>query len=264
VSENAAESTTPRRTRLLRIAEHVRTQNWTAIAIDFVIVVLGVFVGIQVANLNEARVERELVRGHLGEIAEDLRTHLRLNETLLGSAQLRIAAVDHAHREAFGNTLPSTLVLGTETWQAPPLEPYPVDKLEHLMGAINLVRISVRSRSGYESMLSAGRLGLLRNRPLARRIQAYYGDYDDLLDTQTTVFRAFRNDGAREQYAIGVSVFDQRPAPEIVALARDNPDFAAYLRTQREWAIVHRNLLSNLGRDTETLLADIERELAAP
>ncbi|MGD9965852.1 MAG: hypothetical protein AB7T59_04985 [Hyphomonadaceae bacterium] len=34
---------------------HVRKQEWTAIAIDFAIVVIGVFVGIQVANWNEAR-----------------------------------------------------------------------------------------------------------------------------------------------------------------------------------------------------------------
>lgn len=105
---------------------------------------------------------------------------------------------------------------------------------------------------------------MLRNRPLARQIQAYYGDYDDLLDTQTTVFRMFRNDGAREQFTLGVSVFDRRPAAEIVALARTNPGFAAYLRTQREWAIVHWNLLSNLSRDTTALLAGIEGELARP
>ncbi len=37
---------------LRRVIEHVRDQNWTAIAIDFVIVVAGVFVGIQVSNWN--------------------------------------------------------------------------------------------------------------------------------------------------------------------------------------------------------------------
>lgn len=37
---------------LRRITEHVREQNWTAIVIDFVIVVVGVFVGIQVSNWN--------------------------------------------------------------------------------------------------------------------------------------------------------------------------------------------------------------------
>jgi hypothetical protein len=40
---------------LRRITLHVKEQNWFAIAIDFLIVILGVFIGIQVANWNEER-----------------------------------------------------------------------------------------------------------------------------------------------------------------------------------------------------------------
>lgn len=40
---------------LRRVIAHVKAQNWFAVAIDFVIVVLGVFIGIQVANWNAAR-----------------------------------------------------------------------------------------------------------------------------------------------------------------------------------------------------------------
>ena len=40
---------------LRRVIQHVRKQEWTAIAIDFCIVVIGVFLGIQVANWNEER-----------------------------------------------------------------------------------------------------------------------------------------------------------------------------------------------------------------
>jgi len=43
---------------LRRITKHVRDQNWFAVFIDFVIVVVGVFIGIQVANWNEERAER--------------------------------------------------------------------------------------------------------------------------------------------------------------------------------------------------------------
>ncbi len=39
---------------LRRITEHVKAQNWFAVALDFLIVVVGVFIGIQVANWNEA------------------------------------------------------------------------------------------------------------------------------------------------------------------------------------------------------------------
>ncbi|MEO0439157.1 MAG: hypothetical protein AAF098_19945 [Pseudomonadota bacterium] len=43
---------------LRRITEYVKGQNWTAVAIDFFIVVVGVFIGIQVSNWNDALADR--------------------------------------------------------------------------------------------------------------------------------------------------------------------------------------------------------------
>ncbi len=62
---------------LRRITEHVKTQNWFAVALDFVIVVAGVFIGIQVANWNQARADRarehELLVDLRADIAESMR-----------------------------------------------------------------------------------------------------------------------------------------------------------------------------------------------
>jgi hypothetical protein len=44
---------------LRRVTEHVKAQNWTAIALDLFIVVVGVFIGLEVSNWNEARAARE-------------------------------------------------------------------------------------------------------------------------------------------------------------------------------------------------------------
>lgn len=44
---------------LRSIMKHVRDQNWVAVGIDFVIVVVGLFIGIQVASWNNARRDRE-------------------------------------------------------------------------------------------------------------------------------------------------------------------------------------------------------------
>lgn len=61
---------------LRRIVEHVRAQNWTAIAIDFVIVVVGVFIGIEVSNWNESRAfekrEQALMRELRSEVAQNM------------------------------------------------------------------------------------------------------------------------------------------------------------------------------------------------
>jgi hypothetical protein len=43
---------------LRRISENVRSQNWFAVAVEFVIVVVGVFMGLQVQDWNEARKKR--------------------------------------------------------------------------------------------------------------------------------------------------------------------------------------------------------------
>jgi hypothetical protein len=45
---------------LRRITEHVKNQNWTAVGLDFVIVVVGVFVGLQVQEWAEEQDRREL------------------------------------------------------------------------------------------------------------------------------------------------------------------------------------------------------------
>jgi len=43
---------------LRRISKNLRSQNWFAVAVEFVIVVVGVFMGLQVQDWNEARKER--------------------------------------------------------------------------------------------------------------------------------------------------------------------------------------------------------------
>lgn len=40
---------------LRRITKHIKDQNWFAVGVDFVIVVVGVFIGLQVSNWSEAR-----------------------------------------------------------------------------------------------------------------------------------------------------------------------------------------------------------------
>jgi hypothetical protein len=40
-----------------RFIDHMKAQHGTAFGLDFVIVVIGVFVGIQLGNWNETRVE---------------------------------------------------------------------------------------------------------------------------------------------------------------------------------------------------------------
>ena len=57
---------------LRRLMQYLSEQNWLAVAIDFIIVVTGVFIGIQAANWNEARAAQARAHGFLERIASDL------------------------------------------------------------------------------------------------------------------------------------------------------------------------------------------------
>jgi len=59
---------------LRKLAASFRRQDWTAVAIEFAIVVFGVFAGIQVSNWNADRVDQRRAQGYLQRIHADLET----------------------------------------------------------------------------------------------------------------------------------------------------------------------------------------------
>ncbi|GJL91345.1 hypothetical protein [Hyphococcus sp.] len=61
---------------LRRITEHVKAQNWFAVGLDFLIVVIGVFVGLQVNNWNEARAENNRATNYRESLASDLQNDI--------------------------------------------------------------------------------------------------------------------------------------------------------------------------------------------
>jgi hypothetical protein len=58
---------------LRRFIDHFRRQEWTAIFLDFLVVVGGVFVGLQVNNWNAARAARHSERVFLAAVRDDIR-----------------------------------------------------------------------------------------------------------------------------------------------------------------------------------------------
>ena len=66
---------------LRRVIEHVKTQNWTAVALDFAIVVVGVFIGIQVSNWNEDRAFRNQERVYLAELRTEIQEGIILSQS---------------------------------------------------------------------------------------------------------------------------------------------------------------------------------------
>ena len=139
---------------LRRVIEHVKAQNWTAVALDFVIVVVGVFIGIQVANWNETRTDRESER----VVLEEMRTALARDLALLEQALDRYRIIEER--------VPILLEhLRDEKTYSPELDSY----FGTLYGAWGVEL----NRSAYESLKSRG-LELISDNELRSQIAQIY------------------------------------------------------------------------------------------
>jgi hypothetical protein len=145
-----------------RVAEHAKAQNWFAVTLDFFIVVMGVFIGIEVANWNQARQDRQEERRYYGQLLVDLRADL---ETLSRTKRL-------ANRYDDAAQLVIDRLGGRATPQASP------GRMATAIHYAGWIHIPYASRGTYDELVSTGNLGLLRNAPLKSEIANYYGTFD--------------------------------------------------------------------------------------
>ncbi len=146
---------------LRRVIAHFRKQEWTAIAIDFLIVVIGVFVGLQVSNWNAARVDAVRAHGYLERLRGDLLTDV--SELGARKAYWRKVA---AYGEAAVAYAESGALVDGSKWKT----------LRAFYQASQLWRYAA-SEIAFE-LTGAGEIGLIRNERLRAALAKYYNDID--------------------------------------------------------------------------------------
>lgn len=67
---------------LRRLIGNLRTQNWTAIGIEFLIVVVGVFIGLQAANWNQSRLDRRETQQMLEQLVPELQSQMEFFDSV--------------------------------------------------------------------------------------------------------------------------------------------------------------------------------------
>jgi len=153
---------------LRRLAQQLREQNWAAIFIEFVLLILGVFLGIQVANWNEARKDQQRASEVIDRLALDFeRIDARLSRNAmkwqrnLDSAKQLLADLD-AHQKA-------------GVWRR--------EKSAMLIDLNNVTSMNPAAprAATYVELLSAAQLGILGDERLRNALR----DYDTLTENLT-------------------------------------------------------------------------------
>ena len=152
---------------LRRIKQHVQNENWFAVFVDFVIVVVGVYVGIEVANWNEQRQEEQRGQQYLQRIKADLESDLL---TIANRQNFWNQVLSHGHG-AIAHAETGILVSDSAAktvlayFQASQVAPYQ---------AVNVT---------YEEMVAAGDLHLIGSSRLRAEFAEYFVNATDLQET---------------------------------------------------------------------------------
>ncbi len=143
---------------LRRLANALKEQNWTTILIEFVLLVSGVFLGIQAANWNERRPEDVKAQAYLARIRVNLEADVLSIERREAMWRQVVAYGKGAIRYAESGEL----VEGS-AWKTV-LAFYQASQLWQW----------VTSDSTYQEMRSGGELGLIRDQGLRDELSQYY------------------------------------------------------------------------------------------
>ncbi len=158
---------------LRRVIAHFRRQEWTAIALDFLIVVVGVFIGIQVSNWNDARSERDEAIKSVNRVLQDVGVDLRiLNEQM----EFWAGIIDE----------------GEYALNAPAIEDDDTDTAWRIIRAFynasHFSPVTIRD-AGYQELINSGGFRRIGDEALRNHMQAYYSNLGFIVHSSAPPYR---------------------------------------------------------------------------
>lgn len=81
-----------------RLSEHLKKQNWFAVALEFIIVVVGVFVGLQAQEWRESAADRERLDRIVAAIRADMEDGRRVETEFWTAIEAGLADFEKAYR----------------------------------------------------------------------------------------------------------------------------------------------------------------------
>lgn len=166
---------------LRRVIQHVRKQEWTAIAIDLVIVVVGVYIGIQAQAWNVERENRKIENRYLLNLHDEILNIIDDDSDRVAAAQDRLEALKSVVKQLAGPS--EEILLSTDHCRA------------IVWSHVYIGRIFVPPTIA--ELLSTGRLQLIKNNALrsemvsfSQAIESYRQEIADILADRLILSRA--------------------------------------------------------------------------
>lgn len=201
---------------LRRLTEHVKAQNWFAVGLDFLIVVIGVFFGLQASNWNDAERVRTLERSYISRTADDLRSSISAFE-----AEIERATASRSALERFMSAIEAPSTPDAELLSA---------AQSYLTEGVLLAKFGP-TRTTFEELRSTGNLDTIRDRQLREALIDLDTFYDGSNDSFSVNLAFVSPADADYIMSVDAFLFDARLADLIAERSLEAQ--ARYIRANR-------------------------------
>ena len=253
---------------LRKLADAITAQNWFTVVLEVLIVVVGIFAGLQVDDWNEGRKDRAEVRLYLEylheDVAADITAYKLRGEDTLGKSDALDALLEFI-----------------EAGDAPGMDPAAHFQLVRHSTDYGWAIPVVRSVT-YRDMENSGKLALIedatlrfalsdyyqlsaqRTRRITERITGYAPAVYEIVDPGAKV-AIFENDSetqSLENIAASVLAFeaDEAAVQRFLTAAGEEP-FRRLLNAEQNYAVFLTRMLEAQAAASETLLEEIDTAL---
>jgi hypothetical protein len=160
---------------LRKLSQSLKEQNWTAIWIEFFLLVAGVFLGIQAANWNEQRTIDKKAKIFTERLREDLRVEV-----------WRFTALNNYYEDVVANAKATMAALEGKA---------ELSNEALLIAAYRATQYSefLQYRATYDELTSTGNIGLIADVQLRRMATETYG---------TKLYENVKNEGINSAYRV--------------------------------------------------------------
>ncbi|HPN06952.1 MAG TPA: hypothetical protein PK050_14170 [Hyphomonadaceae bacterium] len=260
----------PRGSLLTRITYNLRTQNWTAIVIELIVVIFGVFLGFQLTAWNTDLANQKREAGILRDIAADLEADRQQIATSRTVTLRRMSAAHHTLLQATGKsvdrlntqTASTASVNLTGTLDLPALPPLDDGARRGLWGAIVTGIYPTFSTTSFDTLVGAGEIGLIRDPALVRQIQNYRVVLASYAATQNQSLRPMINDVQAVGESYGLAAFADIDEAAFLKLVKETPQLSATIESQLGWMALQNTQMQAVDDTAAALLDRLNAEIA--
>ncbi len=159
---------------LRRFTKHVTDQNWFAVGLDVIVVIVGILLAFQVESWKETRADQKLATEYLKGIQNDLSKDVALINNIIRDESAAVATMVRIE------DLFSHITIDDREKFSELLKAQELDDISQLFRR----GVSFRGfRGNYDSLISDGKSGLIKNRNLFGKLQAIYDEQHARLDS---------------------------------------------------------------------------------